>query len=198
MNAMLDLVFPVRGETLAEDHALPLWQALRSVLPWLDEEPEAAILPLGGLANGPGLRYVGGRARLVLRVPEHRAASADSLAGAVLQAGGELSIGRPARRALGPARVVHAARVDFAAGDETLFVERCREALAERGMSAEIVCGRARRVCGEQGMVAGHPVMLYGLSAGQTVDLQQRGLGFHRKLGFGIFVPHKSVAAVGE
>lgn len=198
MTTMLDLVFPVRGETLAEDHALPLWQALRAVLPWLDEEPEAAILPLGGLAIGPGLRYVGGRARLVLRVPEHRAASADFLAGATLQAGGELSVGKPVRRALGPARVVHAARVDFAVGDEALFVERCRASLAERGMNAEIVCGRVRRALGEQGVVAGHPVMLYGLTSEQTVDLQQRGLGFHRKLGFGIFVPHKSVAAVGE
>lgn len=197
-EAMVDLVFPVRGDTLPEDHALLLWRALRAQLPWLDDEPEAAVLPLGGLANGPGLRYVGGRARLVLRLPERRAASADSLAGAALDAGGALAVGTPTRRGLGPARVVHAARVDFDIDDEAVFVERCRAALAERGMQAEIVCGRLRRVSGEARMIAGHPVMLYGLGAEQTMDLQRRGLGLHRKLGFGVFVPHKSVAAVGE
>ena len=38
--------------------------------------------------------------------------------------------------------------------------------------------------------------MLHDLKLEQSALLQQVGLGEHRKLGCGIFVPHKSIAAV--
>ena len=40
-------------------------------------------------------------------------------------------------------------------------------------------------------------MMLHGLGPEQSLRLQQRGLGPHRLLGCGLFVPHKSAAAVG-
>ncbi len=38
--------------------------------------------------------------------------------------------------------------------------------------------------------------MLDGLSAGDSLRVQQHGLGAHRRLGCGVFVPHRSAAAV--
>ena len=40
-------------------------------------------------------------------------------------------------------------------------------------------------------------MMLHALVPEQSLRLQQHGLGPHRLLGCGLFVPHKSAAAVG-
>jgi hypothetical protein len=39
--------------------------------------------------------------------------------------------------------------------------------------------------------------MLHGLGAADSLAVQEAGLGAHRALGCGLFVPHKSVVAVG-
>ena len=39
--------------------------------------------------------------------------------------------------------------------------------------------------------------MLHGLSAADSLTVQRAGIGPHRALGCGLFVPHKSAAAVG-
>jgi len=41
-------------------------------------------------------------------------------------------------------------------------------------------------------------LMLHALPEEQSLRLQRCGLGPHRLLGCGIFVPHKSAAAVGS
>ncbi len=48
---MVDVVFALEDGTLDDDHACALSLAVRRVLPWFDEEPEAGILPLSGLAK---------------------------------------------------------------------------------------------------------------------------------------------------
>jgi hypothetical protein len=78
---MVDVVFELEAGTVAPDHADALASALRQALPWLDDEPRAGILPLSGLGRGDGLSYVGRRSRLVIRMPIHRSAGADSLCG---------------------------------------------------------------------------------------------------------------------
>ncbi len=195
---MVDLVFPVRGATIARDHALLLAQAVATLLPWWAEEPEAGVLPLWGLSRSDQSTYVGGRARLTLRVPPGRAAAASLPAGTQIDIGGVLTLGAVSVRTLGPAKVVHSPFVVLDTEDEAVFIDRCRAELAARGMAPEMVCGRARQALGPEGPVRGYSVMLYGLRPEQTVALQERGIGRHRALGCGIFVPHKNVATVIE
>jgi hypothetical protein len=45
--------------------------------------------------------------------------------------------------------------------------------------------------------VRGFSLLLHGLTPAQSLAVQESGLGEGRKLGCGIFVPHKSVVAVG-
>lgn len=196
-ETMVDAVYTLRGESVVEDHALLLWQALSQHFPWLAEESEAAVLPLAGLARGIGVRYVGGRTRLVIRLPRRRLASAEFVTGAQLDLGGVLEVGGLKPREITSSRVVHSPCVDLDTRDEVEFQDRCREQLVARGMSAEIVCGRGRQLQGETGSVYGYSVMLHGLNEAQTLALQERGLGGNRHLGCGTFVPHKNVAAVG-
>lgn len=195
-DEVTDLSFALVGDTIADDYALLLWQALVARLPWLAEDEACGVLPLAGLSRGEGLRFVSRRARLVLRLPRRRLAEADFLVGAELDLGGKVAVGAATERPLAPAKVVHSHCVDMDCADEGEFLARSRAALEARGLRGELVCGRRRGLRGEHGPRTGYSLMLYGLAGEQTVDLQMRGLGLNHGLGCGLFVPHKNVAAV--
>jgi len=198
-SVMVDVVFSLEEGTLDDDHADALSLAVRRVLPWFDEEPEAGILPLSGLAKGNGVSFVGRRSRLVLRLPIHRSASADSLAGARLDLGGAmLTLGASSLRPLLPSRgVVYSHMVSVDLDDEIEFLARCKSLLAERGLKPQLITGKAGQLRTAQGLVRGFSLMLHGLAAAESLAMQEAGLGAHRALGCGLFVPHKSVVAVG-
>jgi CRISPR-associated protein Cas6 len=94
--------------------------------------------------------------------------------------------------------VVHSHFVSFGTADEIEFLAACRAALAERHLGGEPVTGRARHMTTGAGPVDGFALMLHGLKRPESVAIQETGLGLHRLLGCGIFIPHKSIAAVGE
>jgi CRISPR-associated protein Cas6 len=196
---MADVVFSLASGTLGDDHACALSRAVRRALPWFDDEPEAGILPMSGLARGNGVCFVGRRSRLVLRLPIRRSTSADFLSGARLDLDGNvLGVGASRIRPLLPARVVHSQFVTVGADDELVFLARCESLLAERGLKPHLISGKARTLCSADGLVRGFSLMLHGLGAPETLAVQEVGLGGHRALGCGIFIPHKSVAAVGD
>ena len=194
---IVDVCFLLDGATIADDYAAALAAGILVALPWLADEPQAGILPLGGLARGDGIRYVGRRSRRTLRVPSARVADARALVGTRVDLDGPVQIGECSERPLGPSKVVHCAFVDMGTHDELGFLQACRESLDARDMAGELVCGRARSHADAGGHVRGHSLMIYGLTPVQTVALQERGLGGSRLLGCGHFIPHKNVAAVG-
>lgn len=199
-TVMVDVVFSLEEGSFPDDHAAALSLAVRRALPWFDDEPEAGILPLSGLAHGNnGLCFVGRRSRLALRLPIHRSASADSLAGARLDLDGAmLTLGKSSVRPLLPARgVVYSHLVSVGADDEIEFLARCRALLAGRGLAPQLISGKAHELRMAQGVVRGFSLMLHGLAAAESLAVQESGLGTHRALGCGLFIPHKSVVAVG-
>jgi CRISPR-associated protein Cas6 len=198
---MVDVVFSLEETTLGDDHASALSLQVRRLLPWFDEEPEAGILPLSGLAKGNGVRFVGRRSRLALRLPIRRSASADSLVGARLDLDGtQLQLGAASVRPLFPARgVVYSHFVSVGTDDETRVSSIVAAALlGERGLKPQLISGKARELRGADGPVRGFSLMLHGLGAADSLSMQEAGLGAHRALGCGLFVPHKSVVAVGD
>jgi len=199
-QSMVDVVFELDPGTLAADHAEALSGALRRALPWLADEPRAGILPLSGLGRGDGGHFVGRRSRLTIRVPNHRSASADFLCGSTLDIDGvPLGIGRCSLRPLLPVtEVVYSHFVSFGTADEIEFLVACRAELDRQGLGGTPVTGRARRMSAGAGQVHGFALMLHGLKRAESVAIQESGLGLHRLLGCGIFIPHKSIAAVGE
>ncbi|MDP2822607.1 MAG: type I-MYXAN CRISPR-associated protein Cas6/Cmx6 [Sulfuritalea sp.] len=199
-SVMVDVVFSLEDGTLGEDHACALSLAVRRALPWFDDEPEAAILPLSGLARGNGVRFVGRRSRLALRLPIGRSVSADSLVGVQLDLDGTaLTVGASSVRPLFPARgVVYSHFVTVGTDDEIEFLACCTSLLAERGLKPQLITGKARELRAVEDLVRGFSLMLHGLGAAGSLAVQEAGLGGHRALGCGIFIPHKSVAAVGD
>jgi len=195
-----DLHFPLLGDVMRADYAWPLWQALNELLPWLQEEDSAAILPLKGTTPGDGQLFLGKRAQLILRLPQERhAASAEALAGARLELGrqqqAELRLGNPSRRELRPTSAQYSPLVVLEHGDEPGFLRECERQLEAIEVSGSLVCGRQACLRGEEEL-RGYSLMLHGLSAEHSLRLQQLGLGRGRKLGCGIFVAHKTARAV--
>jgi hypothetical protein len=63
-------------------------------------------------------------------------------------------------------------------------------------IGGERVCGKRHSMVVSGGVLNTFSLMLHALAPEQSLRLQQCGLGPHRLLGCGLFVPHKSAAAV--
>jgi len=197
LTGVVELVFPLSGSAIAPDYALLLWRLLRPAAPWLDEEPAAAILPISGTSAGDGVLYLGHRAQLTLRLPQHRVADAYALAGLRLDLGGPVDIGEASQRALRPGSAQYSPFVALASAGEEEFLEECGRCLERLDIAAGLICGRAQSKRGEDGRIYGFSLMLHGLTPEGSLRIQSFGLGDARKLGCGIFVPHKTATAVG-
>lgn len=197
-DTVVDVAFALEGASLPRDHALPLAQALGALLPWLPMEPLAGIHPVK-VVPGYGVRgLLSQRARLLLRLPEARLADLARLAGCALSVGGcELRLGEPRPRELLPHSTLYAHFVAAASDDEPLFMEGVASALRALRVDGHRVCGRRQQRRVSAGEITGFSLMLHGLSAADSLCLQREGIGPHRLLGCGIFVPHRSAAAVG-
>jgi CRISPR-associated protein Cas6 len=194
----IDLSFSLRGRAIMADYADRLRGELLRCLPWL-EEAQAGVHPLGGLSDGAGERYLSGRSRLTLRVPRGRVEQAQALCGQQLDLGGAMEVGRMALRELSPATVLYSSFVAYGPADEIAFMAECQ--LEVGGLAfrnARLICGKARRSGGSGAEICGFSLMVHGLSAQESLRLQTTGLGGRRQHGCGIFVPHKSIAGVGE
>lgn len=196
---MVDIGFTVDGGALPREHRLALADALESALPWLSAARGAAVhqlkLPAGGAADSPLSR----RTRLRLRVPREHAAQAARLQGCELHLGTHrLRVGAPEQRELLPHGTLYAHFVsidDPSDVDEAAFLAAVQSELAALGVACRTICGRAQHdgSCG----VRGFSLMLDGLSREGSMRILEAGLGRHRRLGCGVFVPHRSASAVG-
>ncbi len=194
---MMDLSFELGGSTVAREHRRVLASAVERVLPWLAAERDAGLHPLN-VATGAGTQaLLSRRTRLTLRVPRHRLADAAQMEGASLAVGhATLQVGAPHVRELRPWGTLYAHLV--AAQDDSHELDFLRSVDAELqalGIQGRTICGR-RQVL-QTDRLQGYGLMLDGLNARDSLRLLQAGIGRHRRLGCGVFVPHKSAAAVG-
>ena len=199
LNGMVDLIFPLRGRNLPADYPQLLRDALTDELPWLSDEPAAGVHPIK-LAHGSGDQFLlSGRSRLVLRVPLVRLEAARGLAGRTLRlAGREIVLGEPHVRELFPHAALYAYAVAARNSEETDFVDMVSGALSELGIRAPWICGRRGACQTRAGSTTTFSLMVHNLSNTDSLRLQELGLGELRLLGCGIFVPHKTTAAVGD
>jgi len=198
-GAFVDLAFALAGKALPRDHSLALWHALADALPWLDEEAHVAIFPIRAAVVSDGSLAVNRHSRLMMRLPEARVHAALTLCGAALDIdGARLEVGKAMTRSLVPHGTLYAHRVACAAADEAVFVRDVAAGLAALAVGGDFICGRRAATRGPGGAIVGFSLMLTGLRPAESLRLQVAGLGPHRRLGFGLFVPHRSTAAVGS
>ena len=214
-DAVVDLAFRIDCAQLPVDHAWLLYRALARVLPWLQAEPCAAVHSIFGAASGNGwtrppadagaLIQLSKRTRLSLRLPQHRVSAAARLSGCVLDIGGHsLAVGSSQVKPLRASSTVFARSVAVSvagahieAGDEAAFSRAVAERLAAMNIRApKLLCGLAHSIATDGATFGARSVMLAELGADESIRIQQRGLGADLKLGCGIFLPHKNIAAV--
>lgn len=198
-TTMVDMVFPLAGHSLPRDHAQALQQALQQALPWLAGEPQAGIHPVKLVAGLEGQALLSQRTRLLLRLPRERVALAQALAGRTIEVGGcTMRLGPPHLRELLPHTTLYAPAVAAPGADEAAFMQAVASELQALAVRAQTVCGkRSSRPLQGQTLTT-FSLMLHALSPPDALRLLEQGLGPHRLLGCGIFVPHKSAAAVGS
>lgn len=195
----LDLAFEVEGHALPRDHRRALAAAVERALPWLADLPDAGLrlvhlVPMA--AGNQGLWLLSRRSRLQLRVPRRFADAAAALQGCKLDLSGvPLHVGSLHTRELRPWHTLHAHLVAADADDEAGFMRQVGAELAQRGLPGRPICGRLQQLAGDA--LQGYSLMVDGLSPGDSMRLLEQGLGQHRRLGCGVFVPHRSTAAVG-
>ncbi len=206
---VVDVVYRLDCKTIPIDHAQALCDALHEALPWIADEERVAIhtIHIAEAANGwvrseeDGLLQLSRRTRFQLRVPAHRIADALALEGTTLDiAGHPMTIGAGNVRKLAKlttifSRYMAADEVD----DEGRYMENVYELLLEKGIKPKkMMAGRKHVIQTTDGPLPSRMLMLAELELDASLRLQKEGLGPGRKLGCGIFIPHKGIEAVNK
>jgi CRISPR-associated protein Cas6 len=194
----VDVLYAIDGTTLPRDYRSELMAAVVRCLPWLDAEAGAGIHPIRAARDDDGQLLLPRRAKLVMRLPRERLAAAAALSGRELDVGGRsLTVGAAVVRNLIAHGTLYAHFVAAGGDDEQAFVAETSARLSELGIPAKLVCGKRHAFAAGARQVVGYSLMLHDLSPAHSLIVQQIGLGSDRLLGCGIFVPHRSAAAVG-
>lgn len=208
---ILDLSFRITCRELPVDHAWQLYSAILQHLPWLDHEQNACIHSIHVAASGNGwtrptetpgsMLQLSRRTRLYLRLPRSRISDASELSEKKLMVGDiPVEIGSFQTKPLVVTNTVFCRSLSgFDASDEDAFTEQVAEALKALGINAtKMLCGLSHVVHSPTGDKTARSLLLADLQLEESLYLQQYGLGMEKLLGCGIFLPHKSLAAVGS
>ncbi|MBK5970683.1 MULTISPECIES: type I-MYXAN CRISPR-associated protein Cas6/Cmx6 [Thiorhodovibrio] len=208
---VVDVLFSLKCRSLPVDHAESLAQALLSAAPWISEEPCCGIhsIHVAGSQNGwqrpdadAGQPLIlSRRTKLGIRVPKGRV---PELRAALEHrdfdiAGNNLHLETGKERALSRETTIFSRYVCCKDSDsENDFLAWTVAALAELDIKIrKALCGKAVKLNTSTGQLPTRSLMLADLSLEESVRLQQQGLGPHRELGCGLFIPHKGIEAAG-
>ena len=202
---IVDAVFAISCRSLPVDHAWALSQAVQAALPWFADEPDAGLHTIHGAASASGwmrpegpddLIQLSRRAKLALRLPRERLQDAAALSGRTLEvAGWPLGVEALSARPLSRITTLFARTVTFGgAEEETDFLAAATTELGELGITATtMLCGRVTMLSTPARTYRTRSLMIAGLKPEHSLELQRRGLGGERKLGCGLFIPHKDI-----
>lgn len=193
----MDVVFELDGATVPAEYAWPLWRALVRALPWLEGEEKVGVHPLRTSPTGYGVALLARRARLALRVPGELSARVRTLSGSTLDLEGTaLAVGAGAERGLQAWATLHSRQVATGIADASAFQDDVTRRLAGMGVDCECISGRRRVLAAGEREVVAYSLALNRVRPDDSLRVQCEGIGNHRALGCGIFVPHKPMAAV--
>ena len=195
----IDLAFALVGAApLPCDHGFSLFAAVSRVLPAAHEVNDLAIHPIRGRIIGDRRMQLCEWSKLTIRASAERIADLLPLAGKSLRLdGAALRIGVPEVRILIPStavrsrlvviKVAHAGAADLTA--ET-FIAAARRQMDELGIGTAAVfnVGKRRSLRLKQREIVGYELLVEGLTAVESIVLQERGLGGKRHMGCGVFV----------
>ena len=216
----VDLAFNLTtGSVIPVDHGYALYGALSRVLPEVHRENGIAVHPVWGRQVGNRQLMLLPWSTLTLRVPDGQIAPMLALSGKPFTLGETtLRVGVPEVRALVPASTLRSRLVvikikgtSAADLDADNFAAAARRKLDRLGLSPQVEIlipphktgpleGQPlRRTLNIKGAeVVGYEVILQGLTAEESVKVQEQGLGGRHHMGCGVFVPAERRKEVAE
>ena len=204
-----DVSYKIDCKQIPTCHAWELSQALYQALPWIKDEPEVGVNQIHGATSGNGwerppdgeLIHLSKRTRMQLRVPSDRIDDASQLVGKVLDvAGHEVCIGKMTAKPIDPFSTLFSRYIVASEKlSEDEFLQWVIDELRLRGLQPrKLLCGIGHEFEANGERIITRSLMIADLDKSTSVALQEAGLGPHRHMGCGIFVPHKGIKAVGE
>ncbi|MEC9370918.1 MAG: type I-MYXAN CRISPR-associated protein Cas6/Cmx6, partial [Pseudomonadota bacterium] len=194
----MDLVFKITGQALPIDHAYALFQGLVYLLPWIQDDQWLGIhhVHIAESGNGwirsddHGILQLSGRARLVVRLHINMLDSARLLCGKQIAVDKYMIEIGPARvRPLNPLNTVSARHVvaDQEIQNETKFLQWVNTRLNCLGITpTKLLCGKTRLIHTPTRTLRTRSLMIADLKPGESLSIQQFGMGVGRKLGCGL------------
>ncbi len=196
-SLITDIQFDIKGSVLPIDHGYSLFLEVTRLLPWFADEELGGIHTIHGADTGHGELILNRRAKMVLRIASARIADVTKLSGQTIQLGGHaLEIGAAKTKPLTRHTPLFAHCVATGSEDEVDFTNDIIRLLDELEIDSRFICGKRQSIQTLDGTVSGFSLMLHGLPVEHSLLVQQQGLGMHRKMGCGIFIPHKSITAL--
>lgn len=206
---IVDLAFPLRGDTIPADHGYALFGAISRQLPSFHSDMAIGVHPVRGRLAGERRLALTPMSRLVLRLPVARVPEAIRLAGRYLDLdGSRCLVGVPTVHSLIPAASLHSRLVVIRGFTEPEgFLGSVRRKLEEMGIEGQaslVLRSSSRPIEGrsEGGTeryirrtqrirdksIVGYAVRVEQLTAEESLVLQEIGLGGRRHFGCGIFL----------
>jgi CRISPR-associated protein Cas6 len=206
-----DLLFSITCRDLPLDHGFVLSQQILQHLPWMQDEPQAAIhqIHVAESANGwmrpdnpeTEVLCVSRRTKMTIRLPASRLKDAAALCGKTLDIQGHLlKVGEFSTRKLSRLTTIFARYVDTdGTSDETEFLGNMQQQLLQKGIRVKkMMSGRLLTHQTDDGIILTRKLMVSDLSVEESVLLQEQGIGDRKLMGMGIFMPHKGIDAVNK
>lgn len=208
---VVDVFYNVKCKCLPLEHMQALSESLYTVLPWLEHEILAGILPIAGSESGNGwerssdpdeLIYLSRRQKMMMRLPKERLSEAESLVGKTINvAGYELEFGKSAVKKLSdlPTAFCRSIMIEERM-EENDFLQWAFDELKLMDIPVQkMMAGKERVIMlNNENERITRSLMVAELKQAESVRLQQHGIGEGRKLGCGIFMPQKDIKAVNS
>ena len=201
---VIDLAFELRGTTIPLDYGYGLFSALCRVVPRLHGDRRVGVHPIRGMRLGPRRLTLVPQSRLRLRLPSEEIAPYLALAGSTLELDGDqLAVGIPRVEPLRSSPDLTSRLVTIGHLTEPdAVLESLGRQLSGLGVAAgpsfapsphpDRLGEPSRRVLRIKGRrIVGHAVRVLGLSAEESLIVQEHGLGSRRRMGCGVFVPYR-------
>jgi CRISPR-associated protein Cas6 len=199
---IIDLSFVLVGTTFPLDHGFCLFSAICHVVPGLHGDRRIGVHPIRGRQIAPGVLTLDDRSRLKLRLPSEEISPYIALAGEALELEGHrLQVGIPSVQSLIPAANLASRLVTFrhalTPSDLEEDVRRELGRLEVSGTPQFVHSSRPpftgqalRRVLKvREKRVVGYSLRMTGLTAEESIRVQEEGLGGRRRMGCGVFAP---------
>jgi len=194
----VDLAFRLQeGGLIPSDHGYPLFAAVSHLIPEVHQENSLALHPISGRQAGERRLMLMPWSTLAIRTTDQQIGGLLTLAGKSLRIdNATLQVGVPEVRALTPAtavrsrlvviKIAHSTAADLTAEG---FAAAARRQMDELGVGSEAILtvGKRRTLRLKQRQIVGYELIVEGLTANESIALQERGIGGKRHLGCGVF-----------